>query len=253
MQKFLIILGCGTLILLTIGGFIFFKFAIEPVDEALYANTSSLAHRAPQAIDAVKPVQSPAQTPKANTDGPTERLGLNKRPIQKSPEDKKEYPKYIEDIKKQVYERQIESVNQIPLLDEIVQTREADVQQFWGDGWSSVDDWKKEENGFILEKKEDGTLVFNPGPATARQYTFFQTPQTYQYDAEHKEFVNEVDYYGKTIYNVVKFINDDVMAMMTISGTKVDLNLYQKNAGQIIAPQANKHLPGELGAPRLTH
>jgi hypothetical protein len=41
--------------------------------------------------------------------------------------------------------------------------------------------------------------------------------------------------------------------MMTISGTKVDLNLYQKNAGQIIAPQANKHLPGELGAPRLTH
>ncbi len=253
MQKLLVILGCGALILLTIGGFIFFKFAMEPADEALYGNPSDLADRASQEMDAVKAVQSPAQISKSNPSEPTKVLSLNKRPIEKRPEDKKEYLQYIEDIKKQVYERQIESVNQIPLLDEIVQTRQEDVEQFWGDGWSSVDDWKKEENGFSLEKKEDGTLVFNPDPATARQYTFFQAPQTYEYDAEHKEFVNEVDYYGKTIYNVVKFINDDVMAMMTISGTKVDLSLYQKNAGQMVAPQGNKHLPGELGTPRLNH
>ncbi|MEZ4568279.1 MAG: hypothetical protein R2860_15405 [Desulfobacterales bacterium] len=34
-----------------------------------------------------------------------------------------------------------------------------------------------------------------------------------------------------SIYNVAKFINDDVLVMMTISGEKVDMNIYQKNAG----------------------
>jgi hypothetical protein len=143
-------------------------------------------------------------------------------------------------------------LDQIPLLDEIVQTGDKDVRQFWGDGWSSVDDWKKEENGFTLEKKADGSLVFNPDATTARKYTFFETPKTYTYDPEHKEFVNEVDYYGKTIYNVMKFINDDVLAMMTISGPKVSLNLYQKNAGQLAAPQAGRELPGDLGTPGVT-
>ena len=54
----------------------------------------------------------------------------------------------------------------------------------------------------------------------------------YVYDAENRAFVNEVDYYGKRISNVVKFINDGVLVMMTISGSKVDLNVYQKNAEQ---------------------
>jgi len=95
-----------------------------------------------------------------------------------------------------------------------------------------VDDWKKKTNGFKLEKNDNGDLVFSPDEQTARMYTFFENPQAYTYDEENKEFVNEVDFYGKTIYNVAKFINDDVLVMMTISGRKVDLNIYQKHAAQ---------------------
>ncbi len=143
-----------------------------------------------------------------------------------------DHPKYIEEIKEKIYERNIESVDQIALLDELVETGDKDTREFWGDGWTSVDDWKKSDNGFKLEKKDDGAMVFNPDEATASKYTFFENPRDYTYDEVNKEFVNEVDYYGKTIYNVAKFINDDVLVMMTISGTKVDLNIYQKNAGQ---------------------
>ena len=251
MRKYFTKIGYVLLILLFIGGFLFFKYGVEPIDKTPRINKSTLTSRTPQKETAPQPLPDMAPAPKTQTES-KKKVVLKKRPIEKPVEAKKEYPKYIEDIKEQVYERQIESVDQIPLLDEIVQTGDKDVRQFWGDGWSSVDDWKKEENGFTLEKKDDGTLVFNPDATTARKYTFFETPKTYTYDPEHKEFVNEVNYYGKTIYNVMKFINDDVLAMMTISGQKVSLNLYQKNAGQLAAPQAGRQLPGDLGAPGLT-
>jgi hypothetical protein len=138
----------------------------------------------------------------------------------------------IEEIKQQIYEREIESVERLHLLDELVQTGDADTRRFWGDDWSGVDDWKRSSNGFRLEKAGDGTLIFIPDEETARTYSFFENLEVYTYDEENRAFVNEIDYYGKTIRNVVKFINDDVLAMMTISGTKVDLNVYQRNAEQ---------------------
>lgn len=251
MQKYFTKIACVLLILLCIGGFLFFKYGLEPVDETPLINKSNLTSRKPHKEMAPQPLPDMDPAPESLTES-KEKVILKKRPIEKPLEAKKEYSKYIEDIKEKVYERQIESLDQIPLLDEIVQTGDKDVRQFWGDGWSSVDDWKKEENGFTLEKKTDGSLVFNPDATTARKYTFFETPKAYTYDPEHKEFVNEVDYYGKTIYNVMKFINDDVLAMMTISGPKVSLNLYQKNAGQLAAPQAGRQLPGDLGTPGLT-
>ncbi len=174
---------------------------------------------------ALKPVA--AKTPgKMGADG----LKTLEQPAEPAPV---VHPEYIEEIKEQIYAREIESVEQIELLDELVQTGDKDTRAFWGDGWTSVDDWKENNNGFVLEKKDDGTLVFDPDSETAKTYTFFENPQTYKYDEENREFVNEVDYYGKTIYNVAKFINNDVLVMMTISGRKVDLNIYQKNAGQI--------------------
>lgn len=248
MQTYLKFSGYVLLVMLFIGGVLFFKYGIETADKTPYVNETELASRSTEKAPAPEPL--PAVQPAR--DKPQKKPTLKKRPIDEPAAEKKEYPKYIEDIKEQVYERKIESVDQIPLLDEIVQTGNKDVRQFWGDGWSSVDDWKKEENGFTLEKKADGSLVFNPGPATARKYTFFETPKSYKYDAEHNEFVNEVDYYGKTIYNVVKFINDDVLAMMTISGQKVSLNLYQKDAGQLTASQTDRQLPADLGKPGLT-
>ena len=41
--------------------------------------------------------------------------------------------------------------------------------------------------------------------------------------------MNEVDYYGKPVVNVVKFLRDDVLVRMTVSGEKVDLNLYEQD------------------------
>ncbi|MFP4533853.1 MAG: hypothetical protein ACLFNS_14355 [Desulfobacterales bacterium] len=249
MRKYLKISGYILLIMLFVGGALFFWYGVEPVDKTAY---DAVASRSPQKTNTPKPLPETRPTQKASK-AMAEKPALKKRPIEKPAEAEKDYPKYIEDIKEQVYEKQIESVDQIPLLDDIVQTGDKDVRQFWGDGWSSVDDWKREENGFTLEKNEDGDLVFNPGPATARKYTFFESPKTYTYDPEHKEFVSEVDYYGKTIYNVVKFINDDVLAMMTISGQKVSLNLYQKDAGQLAATrEAEQEPPAGLNRSGLT-
>ena len=137
----------------------------------------------------------------------------------------------IEEIRQRIYDLNIEHMTQIERLDDLVQTGETDTRMLWGNDWASADDWKKTQNGFRLGKTDEGQLVFYPDDQTAKTYSFFETPQEYTYDEENREFVNEIDFYGKTIYNVAKFINDDVLVMMTISGEKVDMNIYQKNAG----------------------
>jgi len=157
--------------------------------------------------------------------------GLAKMPESETP-DLLDLPKDVQEIKQQIYALNIEEANQIPLLDGLVRTGDKDTREFWGDDWNNIDDWKKKKNGFSLEKNTDGALIFTPDEQTAREYTFFENPLAYTYDAENKEFVSEIDYYGKTIYNVAKFMSDDVLVMMTISGSKVDLNIYYKNAPQ---------------------
>ena len=136
----------------------------------------------------------------------------------------------IDDIKHEIYAREIESVDRLHLLDELVQTGDADTREYWNRDWSGVDDWKEEHNGFSLQRTEDGTLIFHPDPATMAMYTFYENLQPYEYDPETREFVSEIDYYGKPIRNVLKFIKDDTLVMMTISGEKVDLNIYGEGA-----------------------
>lgn len=135
----------------------------------------------------------------------------------------------IEEIKQALYEREIESVEELHLLDEFVNIGDADTRDFWNTDWAGVDDWKREEDGFSLEKLDDGTLVFVPGEETRRTYTFFETMNIYDYDEQTQEFVHETDYYGKPIVNVVKFLREDVMVMLVVSGTKVDMNIYELN------------------------
>lgn len=143
-----------------------------------------------------------------------------------------EHPKDIEEIKKQIYDLEIEYVEDIPRLDEVVQTGDAPTRDFWKGGWMSVDDAKDMPNGFNLEPQKDGTFIFYPDEATTRTYTFFETPRTYAYDPVKKEFSWEIDYYGKTIIHRARFINDNVLAMMLISGRKVTLDIYQKQPDQ---------------------
>jgi hypothetical protein len=142
------------------------------------------------------------------------------------------HPKDIEDIKKQIYNLSIEDVDDIPLLDSVVQTGDAPTKDFWIGNWGSVDDSKEEVNGFKLEPQKDGTFIFYPDEKTTKTYTFFETPKTYTYDPVKKEFYWEVDYYGKTISHRARFINDNVLAMMLISGRKVTLDIYQKQPAQ---------------------
>lgn len=139
-----------------------------------------------------------------------------------------DHPKDIEEIKKRVYALNIESVEDIALLDRVVQTGNAPTRDFWQGDWVSVDDVKDEINGFLLAPQEDGTFIFFPDEATTRTYTFFEGPRTYTYDPARREFSWETDYYGKTISHRARFINDDVLAMMLISGRKVMLDLYQR-------------------------
>jgi len=135
----------------------------------------------------------------------------------------------IDDIKHEIYSREIESVDRLHLLDDLIQTGDMDTRELWDSDWSGVDDWKREANGFTLQRLDDDTLVFHPDPATMDLYSFFEELVPYEYDEETGAFVNEVDYYGKPIRNVLRFIKDDALVMMTISGDKVDLNIYDKN------------------------
>jgi hypothetical protein len=146
----------------------------------------------------------------------------------KKAEDVIYHPTDIQEIKKQIYDLNIEYVEDIPRLDKVVQTGDAPTRDFWQGNWMSVDDNKQDLNGFFLRPQEDGTFVFFPDEKTTRTYTFFETPKTYTYDAAKREFYWEMDYYGKTISHRARFINDNVLAMMLISGQKVTLDLYAK-------------------------
>ncbi|MAE95353.1 MAG: hypothetical protein CL910_11885 [Deltaproteobacteria bacterium] len=134
----------------------------------------------------------------------------------------------IEELKTAIYERRIDSIYRLHLLEELVRTGDTDTREYWSEDWSAVDDWKRASNGFRLEQTDDGTLLFLPDEETTRTYTFFESMEPYVYEEHAREFVSTVDFYGKSIRNVLKFIDDDVLVMMTISGTKVDLNIYRK-------------------------
>jgi hypothetical protein len=136
----------------------------------------------------------------------------------------------VETLKQEIYARRIDRVDRLHLLDDLVQTGDRDPRELWDAAWGGVDDWKRSANGFRLEQVDGDTHMFIPDAATMRTYTFFESIQPFVYDETTGEFVNTVDYYGKPIYNVLKFLDEDVAVMMTISGAKVDLQIYEKGA-----------------------
>jgi hypothetical protein len=230
---------CVVLILLLLGGILFLELQSRETEEELSRARAALPEPvkvAPPEAVSVHPETVQLSRPGGGTELEISREGFHIGagiPEEGGSESRTaDHSDDIEEIKRGIYEREIESVGRLHLLDDLVQTGDADTRGFWGDGWSGVDDWKRSSNGFRLEKTDDGTLIFIPDEETARTYTFFENLEVYTYDEENRAFVNEIDYHGKTIVNVVKFINDDVLAMMTISGRKVDLNLYQRNAEQ---------------------
>jgi hypothetical protein len=233
MTKNSAIAGCALLILLLLGGIVFFRLHDRTIEgDATQANAAP-----PEQLKAGPEKQPTIRGPIPRTSERAERDEREPRvyadagaPAQEEHPPRAAHDYHdIEEIKRQIYERNIEYLEQIHLLDELVQTGDTDTRRFWGDRWSGVDDWKRSSNGFSLERTADGGLLFLPDEETARTYTFFENIELYTYDPHNGEFVSEIDYYGKTIYNVLRFINDDVLVMMTISGRKVDLNIYQRD------------------------
>ncbi len=238
MKRKKIIVGCIVSIVSLMGIYLAIHSGVGP---APVAKTPALSHKAQEADEKTgeDPLPGPKKVQQANTAKAasmlTKKIGMRPVSPQEEPAEPetKEYPKDIEEIKKQIYDLDIEHVEDMVLLDEVVQTGDADTQPLWGGDWISVDDFKGEDNGFNLEPQEDGTFIFNPDEETTRTYSFFESPKTYTYDAERKEFYWEEDYYGKTITHKAKFINENVLATMLISGNKVTLDIYQKYPDQI--------------------
>jgi hypothetical protein len=213
MNKKHIVLILAGILLLVCGLYFFYADGPEPVPDA-------------------KDQPEPRSEPQKTTHPPRERSHYTDQAEasidEKEPEAAVEHPKDIEEIKKQIYALEIEDVDDIPLLDSVVQTGNVPTRDFWQGDWTSVDDNKADINGFYLRPQKDGTFVFFPDENTTRTYTFFETPRTYTYDPVKREFYWELDYYGKTISHRARFINDNVLAMMLISGRKVTLDLYAK-------------------------
>ncbi len=136
----------------------------------------------------------------------------------------------VETLKQAIYAHEIDTVAQLDLLEEFIQTDGQDTREYWETEWTGVDDWKRNSDGFSLERSSDGSLLFVPGEETARAYSFLESINAYEYDEASGTFVNEVDYYGKQIFNVVQFVREDVLLMMVVSGEKVDLNIYERGA-----------------------
>jgi hypothetical protein len=126
----------------------------------------------------------------------------------------------IEDIRRQIYEFQIEYTDDIALLDEIIRKTDKTPDELWTGNWVSADTWKRRKDRFSVEPVENGKFKLFPDRDDAKLY---------DYDPENREFIWQMDYYGKIITSKAKFIDEDTLVLMKISGTKVALDIYRKN------------------------
>jgi hypothetical protein len=131
----------------------------------------------------------------------------------------------VESIKQQLYNYNIEYTDDLEYLDDMVQPSAANPPALWSGDWVSADDWKRYDDTFKIEKDESGNYRFIPESDGAKSYS---------YDKEKKEFVWEMNYYGKIITSKARFITDNVMVLTKISGEKAAVDIYhrdQKPAG----------------------
>ncbi|RPJ79147.1 MAG: hypothetical protein EHJ94_08455, partial [Deltaproteobacteria bacterium] len=155
-----IMIGCFCLFLLTASGY--------AVYHLLFARNTA----APISSTPTPPKAETSQKPEASLQNAI-RKADNRQPSGKVPytgknnletieEEAVENPQDIKEIRRQIYDMEIEFVDDIPLLDEIVQTGNTDVRKLWEGDWHSADDFKAEEEGFKLEENQDGTYKFTP-------------------------------------------------------------------------------------------
>lgn len=127
----------------------------------------------------------------------------------------------VESLKEQITDIAVEYTDDIPLLDDLVQESASEPEELWEGDWVSIDDWKRNNDSFTVGKNEDGAFELIPDK---------DSTQSYSYNEETKEFEWVLDYYGKKITHKAKFISEDVMVLMKISGIKVALDIYKRGA-----------------------
>lgn len=128
----------------------------------------------------------------------------------------------IESLKEKISDIAVEYIEDISLLDELVQESASEPEELWEGEWVSIDDWKRKKDSFSVEKNEDGEFELIPEKDSI---------ESFSYNEETKEFQWELDYYGKKIIHKARFISEDVMVRMKISGIKVHLDIYKRDAG----------------------
>lgn len=128
----------------------------------------------------------------------------------------------VESMKEHITDIAVEYIEDVPLLDELVQESASEPEDLWEGEWVSIDDWKRNNDSFTVEKDEDGAFEMIPDK---------DSTQSYSYNEETKEFEWVLDYYGKKITHKAKFLSEDVMVLMKISGIKVSLDIYKRDAG----------------------
>ncbi len=167
-------------------------------------------------------------TKKDTQQHPTEKLKNEKKSttIQSSnPETETEPVEEVETVdslKELITDIAVEYIEDVPLLDELVQESASEPEDLWEGEWVSIDDWKRNNDSFTVEKNEDGAFELIPDK---------DSTQSYSYNEETKEFEWVLDYYGKKITHKAKFLSEDVMVLMKISGIKVALDIYKRDAG----------------------
>ncbi len=125
----------------------------------------------------------------------------------------------ITQIKKQIYDLSIEYVDEVSLLYDLVQQNRTHSKYLWQDStWISADDWKRNLDGLKLMYEQKGYHIYDDR-ASSNEYI---------YDEVNDDFTYEKQYFGKKIVSKVKFINDNLLVKMKISGIKVFLDLYQR-------------------------
>jgi hypothetical protein len=134
----------------------------------------------------------------------------------------------IEELREAIYDRQIDHVDRLHLLEDLVEIGDADPRDLWGTDWGSADDFKDDDNGFALLKGEDGRFYFVPDAQTMRQNSLLEPLGAYEYHEDGEVFVQKTRYYGKPMMSALKFLREDVLVMMIVSGDKVDLNIYEQ-------------------------
>ncbi len=127
-----------------------------------------------------------------------------------------------EEIKKKIYNMNIEYIEDLESLEQIVQTGDTNQAEFWKGDWYSVDDWKRRHDSFQLKINEQGSFSFATGDR------LHKPSQAFTFDHEKREFYWEEDYYGKIISHRAKFITPDTLLIIKTSGVKVNLDIYEK-------------------------